>query len=232
MNRFFAPLEIKFGEPDEPAGTFTGYGSVFGNMDSHGDVIVPGAFKNSLATYEAQGRKLSMYMQHGFSDERPVGVWDSAVEDSKGLLMKGRLLGLETETGKYNYALVKGGAMRGLSIGFRVAKADYPNEPGKPRRMIKEINVHEVSLVDQPSNPLAQVDSVKAAIDDCKSVRDFEEFLRREYGFSRSEANVLTSRFKSICLRESVGAEGGPSEDLPDIEALAESIRRITGNFK
>lgn len=221
MNTFFAPLELKFPGDPAQAGTLEGYGSVFGNIDSYGDTIAPGAFKQSLAEFAAQGRKISMYMQHGFGDPRPVGVWDSVEEDGKGLYVKGRMLGLETETGKYHHALVKGGAVQGLSIGFRTVKADYPNEPGKPRRVIKELKLFEVSLVDQPANPAAMVASIKCALADIDSFAALEKFLRSEYRMSRSEAMTVISKCKAIDARDAVDGEDGQSDSAGAKDLLA-----------
>jgi hypothetical protein len=69
-------------------GTFEGYGSVFGVVDSYREVVEPGAFMASLAKRKAKGIKL--LWQHDAS--QPIGVWDDLAEDSKGLWGKGRLL--------------------------------------------------------------------------------------------------------------------------------------------
>lgn len=236
MIHFYAPLELKFAPDDSAetlAGAFEGYGSVFGNVDSHGDMIMPGAFKGSLAEYAAQNRKISMYIQHGFGDPRPIGVWDSVEEDAKGLYVKGHVLGLDTETGRYHYALMKGGAMQGLSIGFRPVKADYPNEPGKPRRVIKEVKLREVSVVDQPSNPATYVSDIKSFIEEATSLSELERFLRNEYRMTRSEVTVLVSKIKSIDLSDS--EEDDPDKGLSDsaaVKELAEAIRRNSNKLK
>lgn len=227
MNHFFAPLELKFAQDDAATGTFQGYGSVFGNIDSHGDMIAPGAFKTSLAEFAATSRKVSMYMQHGFGDPRPVGVWDVVEEDAKGLRVEGRLLGLDTETGRYNYSLVKGGAIQGLSIGFRAVKADYPKEPGKAKRVLKEVKLYEVSLVDQPSNPAAQVADVKSAMAECQSFAELERFLRAEYRMTRSEVMALVARAKALDLSDSVeGKKDGDLSDSVDVASLVELVTR------
>jgi HK97 family phage prohead protease len=234
MNKFFAPLELKFAQEDTPTGGLEGYGSVFGNIDSYGDTIAPGAFKHSLAEYAAQGRKISMYIQHAFGDPRPIGVWDSVEEDAKGLYVKGRILGLDTETGRYHYALAKGGALQGLSIGFKTLKSDYPNEPGKPKRVIKEVKLFEVSLVDQPANPAALIGQIKS-LDEAKvSLRELEEYLRERYGMPKSEATGLIACVKRICSGEPAEAnEGAPSGEPPsNLEDLAELLRRNVSLLK
>lgn len=193
MDRLSCGFEYKFANPDN--GTFSGYGAVFGNVDSYGDVIAPGAFATSLAATKAVGRSLSMYMQHGAAlggDPRPVGVWTNVAEDSKGLFVEGKLVGLDTEAGKYNYALMKEGAMTGLSIGYRTIKADYGKTAADPKRTIKVANVHEVSVVDNPANALARVDSLKSA-EDIKTIREFEDFLRDVGGFSHTAAKAIAA---------------------------------------
>lgn len=226
MDYCFAPLEMKFASTEADAGTFSGYGAVFGNVDSYGDMIAPGAFKTSLAEFAARGWKVSMYVQHAFGDPRPIGVWDEVVEDAKGLAVKGRLLGLDTETGRYHYALAKGGALSGLSIGFRPVKADYPNEAGKPRRVIKEAKVFEVSLVDQPANPLAQVGQIKSVIGEIQTFAELEKFLRNEYRMSRSEAMAVLAAVKRVRLSDSANDLDEGLRDASDIAAIAALARR------
>ena len=120
FNHIEAPLEIKLAG-DPARGEFEGYASVFGGLDSHGDRVAPGAFAQSLADRKSAGRSLPMYMQHGpslGSDPRPVGLWTNVAEDTHGLKVAGRLVGLDTDAGRYNLALIRDGAMRGLSIGY------------------------------------------------------------------------------------------------------------------
>ncbi len=209
QSTLIVPFEVKFSAGDA-LGVFGGYGAVFGNEDANQDAIAPGAFKVTLAKLKAEGRAASMYMQHGpllGGDPRPVGVWTQIEEDDRGLAVKGKLVGMDTETGKFNYALVKEGAMKGLSIGFKTRKADYPKDGKGPRRILKEIDLFEISIVDQPANALALVDSIKS-VDDMTE-REFERLLMRDAGFSRSEAlHVINKGFKSLqAMRDAGGDE-------------------------
>ncbi|WP_336946889.1 HK97 family phage prohead protease [Asaia sp. HN010] len=155
-----APFEWKFA-PDAPEGSFEGYGSVFGHKDAHGDIVLPGAFAETLAERKAQGRSIPMHVMHGIlgGDGLPVGVWEDASEDAHGLHLRGRLSGMDTDYGRRLYGLVKDGALGGLSIGFSLRKngATFGTDPKGSRRQIKAVNLHEVSLVDDPSNALARV---------------------------------------------------------------------------
>jgi HK97 family phage prohead protease len=194
MDRLNCALEIKFAG-DTPAGEFEGYASVFGGLDSYGDQIAPGAFTRTLAERKASGRQLPMYFQHGRilgADPRPVGVWKSVEEDGRGLKVSGKLVGLDTETGKYNLALIKEGAMRGLSIGYRAKKADYPKEAGKPRRILRDVDLGEVSVVDDPADASAIITGVKAA-QSVRTIREFEDWLRDVGGYSHAAAKAITA---------------------------------------
>lgn len=190
MDRISCGAEFKFS--NEATGAFSGYASVFGGLDSYGDQVAPGAFTRTLAEKKAKDAALPMYMQHGRmlgADPRPVGVWTNVQEDGKGLAVEGRLVGLTTETGKYNFALMKEGAMRGLSIGFRAVKADYPNKAGQPRRILKDVHLGEISVVDDPADSAARITAIKSAA----TIREFEEFLRDAGGFSRAAARAIAA---------------------------------------
>lgn len=166
MDNVFAPFEVKFVDSGA-AGEFEGYGAVFSNQDSHGDVIQPGAFRDTLAERKAAGRSLPMHVMHGIlgGDGVPVGVWKSVAEDDNGLHVKGKISGVNTDAGKLLHERVKDGALGGLSIGFTVKKngAVYGQNPGEPRRTLKSVHLHEISLVSDPSNAKARVMSVKSA---------------------------------------------------------------------
>lgn len=194
------PFEIKFAGDDAPVGSFEGYGAVFGNIDSHGDVIEPGAFAKTLLERERAGRALPpMRKMHGLNSLDPIGVWEKMSEDANGLYVKGRLVGLDTEAGKFTYAQLREGALKGLSIGYKVpphgAKMGS-GKPGEPRRYLKSVNLNEVSLVDDPSNAYARAYSVKGAGDliaeEIKTIRDFEDFLR-DAGFSNAAAKAIAA---------------------------------------
>ena len=116
-----------------------GYASLFWTRDLGGDVVAKGAFRESLAT--APG-PLKMLHQH---DARaPVGVWDEVREDARGLYVKGRVL-TQTPDGRLVGALVKAGALDGLSIGFRTRRAR--SAEGGRVRVLSDVDLWEVSLV-------------------------------------------------------------------------------------
>lgn len=177
-------LQIKATGDD---GTVEGYGSVFGERDSYDDVIAPGAFKGSLAAHKAVGTMPAMLWQH--DGAKPIGIWTEMVEDSKGLRIKGQLA-LETVLGKEAHALLKLGALNGLSIGFVSKQWTYDRDTDV--RTLTELDLWEVSLVTFPANGKARVTNVKAA-DDLAVPKDAERLLR-DAGFSKSDATAFVSR--------------------------------------
>jgi len=130
-----------------------GYASLFWTRDLNEDVTAAGAFGESLARTAASGVK--MLFQHE-SDE-PIGVWDEITEDARGLYVRGRILTV-TPQGRMVAALVKAGALDGLSIGFRTVKA-RPDESGR-LRVLTEVELWEVSIVTFPMLPGAKITNV------------------------------------------------------------------------
>jgi len=162
MNTIDFGLEIKAVTEE---GEIEGYGAVLKNVDEVGDRLVPGVFTKTLAMHQKNGTRPLMLWNHN-SDE-PIGIWSDLVEDAKGLKVKGRIV-LETARGKEVHALLKAGAIQGLSIGYRT-KADAI-ENGV--RVIKDLDLWEISPVSFAANGKARVTGVK-------SVGAMEEFARR-----------------------------------------------------
>lgn len=177
-------LEIKATDD----GTVEGYGSVFGVKDNYDDVIAKGSFVASLAEHKSAGTMPAMLWQH--DSGAPIGVWTEMVEDAKGLRIKGQLA-LDTVKGKEAHALLKMGALNGLSIGFRsMPGTSKYNDDGV--RVLTAIDLWEVSLVTFPANEKARVTNVKSA-DDMATPKDAERALR-DAGFSKSDATAFVSR--------------------------------------
>jgi len=202
-------------------GTFSGYASVFGGVDSYGDTIIKGAFEHSLKN----NGKPKMFYGHDWS--MPVGKWTKAREDDKGLWVEGELTPGLTRAADVHAAL-KHGTLDGLSIGGFLKKGDYEDTEGG--RVIRRwTNLVEVSPVVFPADGAARIDasSVKGAdfleaIDACDSIRDLEGLLRDAGGFSKGASAAYLARAKSI-----LGVRDAHDDDLATKEILAR-IQRIT----
>lgn len=178
-------------------GTVEGYGSVFGVRDNYDDVIAPGAYLASLAAHKAAGTMPAMLWQHDAT--APIGVWLEMVEDSKGLRIKGKLA-LDTVKGAEAYALLKMGALNGLSIGFVSKEWSYDRDTDV--RTLTQVDLWEVSLVTFPANEAARITGVKAAdVAGIKTIRQAEQALR-DAGFSADTAKAFLAEVKRIALDE------------------------------
>jgi HK97 family phage prohead protease len=190
------PCELKV---SGDGGVFEGYGSVFSIEDMGGDVVVPGAFTETLAKQKAAGRFPAMLWQHRQAE--PVGVWTSMEEDSVGLKVRGQLA-LKTARGAEAYELMKMGAISGMSIGYRSRDDSYDRVTGV--RSLKKVDLHELSLVTIPMNDASRVSAVKT-IEELDSLSEIERHLRDACGMSKSEALAMVSRVKSVISRSDSG---------------------------
>lgn len=145
-------IEVKFDE--DGAGTFEGYASVFGGVDSYGDTILPGAYKKTLKR-KAGDRPIRMRWNHWGP---VIGKWIEIVEDEKGLRVKGELTPGHSIAGDV-YASLKHGAIDGMSIGYRPIQI---RDLGDGKRELKEIELVEISVVEEPADISARVGNVKA----------------------------------------------------------------------
>lgn len=192
-----AGIELKLATDNVNAGVVSGYGSVFGVRDLHGDVVEPGAFSASLRDQRTKGQMPAMLWSH--DPERPIGVWHTADEDGRGLKLTGQL-NLDTNDGREARALLKQGAFNGLSIGYQVLSGGASVDRDGTRRL-KALKLWEVSLVTFPSNDAARIDGVKGLA----SSRDFEGFLRAS-GFPKSAARKIAAGGWSALRNDDTGA--------------------------
>jgi uncharacterized protein len=197
-------IEVKaIGESDGQM-RFTGYGAVFGNVDSYGDVIKKGAFQETLKQAKKTGIYPAMLSQHGgwgmsADDMTPIGLWDELSEDDTGLKLSGVFA--DTQRGREMYTLMKmqpRPAITGLSIGYIAKKFTVGTKPSEPRRTLEAVELMEISPVTFPANFKARVASVKSAL----TIRDLEQALR-DVGLSQAEAKALMAGgYKAINQRE------------------------------
>lgn len=149
MDRLYVETKI-FAEDD---GAISGLAWKFGQGDRIGDWIEPGAFKSTA---------LPLPMLFGHDQNDPIGTWDAADEKSDGLHIRGKLLIDDVPRAREVRALVKSGAVRGISIGFLTKKAENRKGGG---RTIKALELLEASLVTLPMHPGARVTSAKSAVE-------------------------------------------------------------------
>ena len=210
MNHLHRPLQVK--SIDE-RGVFEGYGSVFGVEDHYREVVERGAFAKTLARWRAKGRMPALLWQH--DRDKPIGVYEDMAEDEHGLAVRGRLLIDDVPLAREAWALVKAGAIGGLSIGYRTERAEFDDRRGV--LLLKELDLWETSLVTFPANEAATVTGIK-------TIRDFEKFLR-DSGFSKREAvRIASNGFDR--------RDAGEETDADAAEAIKAALRKNIQSFK
>ncbi len=236
MEHKFLTFELKADEAKDGVRSFQGYGSVFNTVDSYGDTIVKGAFKDTLKEWKTKSKLPKLLLQHGgggffggaADDMVPIGKWDEMKEDGHGLFVRGHLFDLDTDRAKSVYAAMKEGELDGLSIGFRTKKWEYDEE--KEIRTLTEIELWEVSLVTFPANDPARVSAVKAD-GSLPTAREFERWLQREVGFSKSQAETIISKGYRRVLQGGALPSGEACEDVRELlDAVKRRAAILTGD--
>ena len=206
----------------DDSGTFEGYASTFGNVDNGGDKVMPGAFVEGLASARRGGRTVKMLWQH--DPDQPIGVWDDMAEDAKGLRVRGRLV-LEVPKAREAHALAKAGALGGLSIGYRTKEA----APEGNYRLLKKVDLFEVSMVTMPMNERAKFTAIKS-----EGLEDITEKLRAGDRLTEREFEMLV---KGLGLSNSQAERAarvhlkGPGEPVEAVQSGDAFLRALLGHM-
>ena len=199
----------------EADGVFSGYASLFGRVDLGKDVVEKGAFAASLKARGAAG--IRMLFQHDPAE--PIGVWSEIREDARGLFVRGRLT-KDVARAREVLSLMRGGALDGLSIGFRAVRAK--SDPRSGVRRIMEADLWEISVVTFPMLPDARIDMVKGRRR-LPTTREFESWLTRDAGLTRGEARCVIAKGFASLVR---GRDAAPGDGLTD--RIRDATRMMT----
>lgn len=152
-------LNFKVESADLEEGVISGYASVFGNVDSYGEIVVEGAFRKSIEKIKKTGKVISVFYGHNMEDPRAnIGRVIELREDSRGLFFKAQL-DLSGDTyGRLVYEQLKDGRLDSLSFGFSVIDG-ASTEAGYE---LRELELYEISVVPIPANQEALITEVKA----------------------------------------------------------------------
>ena len=194
------PIEIKAVNED---GLFSGYASVFEEIDSYRDIVKRGAFEKTLAESESKGRAVPILWQHDAA--KPIGVYTELKEDEHGLYVEGQL-NMDVQQAREALSLLRQKALSGISIGYNSVRYDTDVKSGV--RRLYELKLYEASLVTFPSCDGARVTDVKTILADGQlpSLPEFEDFLC-EAGFSRSQAKAIAGNGLTKLIRREVGSD-------------------------
>ena len=194
------PIEIKAVNED---GLFSGYASVFEEIDSYRDIVKRGAFEKTLAESESKGRAVPILWQHDAA--KPIGVYTELKEDEHGLYVEGQL-NMDVQQAREALSLLRQKALSGISIGYNSVRYDTDVKSGV--RRLYELKLYEASLVTFPACDGARVADVKTILADGQlpSLPEFEDFLC-EAGFSRSQAKAIAGNGLTKLIRREVGSD-------------------------
>ena len=213
-------VEFKFDSTAK--GSFEGYASVFNNIDSYGDMILPGAFEETIAKRD----QVPMLFNHWM--DNLIGKATSLKEDDIGLKFNGRLTPGATMANDV-YQHMKAGALDGVSIGYRVQPGGADMD-GKIRTLSR-VDLMEISMVISPANKSARANlgSLKGDFDpdEMKSLADVEAFLR-DAGMSRVEAKAFVAKVRAInpcVMQDGTTATDAAKSEQEETVALATMIR-------
>jgi uncharacterized protein len=202
---------------DGMPGRYAGYASVFGGVDSYGDTIIKGAFESTLRT----NGKPKMFFDHDWS--MPIARIDSAKEDDHGLHIEWEMTPGMSKSADVQAAL-EHGTLDGLSIGGYVKAGDY-DETENGRVIRRWANLMEVSVVAFPADTAARVAKgadFSEVIEELRSLKEIERFLRDAGGFSKGAATALVARAKAV-----LGVEGDPDAATAEAKAIAQVTQRL-----
>lgn len=146
-------LQFKNSAIDIDSRTFTGYASIFGNIDSYDDIVMPGAFSKTI---QERKDKVKVMYNHSWT----IGKALEMEETGKGLFVKGYVS--TTQRGDEVLALMADGAIDEMSIGYEAIKWDYDEMSGKQVRKLTELKLYEFSPVDFAANDQALITGIKA----------------------------------------------------------------------
>lgn len=194
--------------------TFSGYASTFNNVDSYGDMIDPGAYDDTLKNRE---RPIRLRWNHWGP---VIGKLPRIETDEVGLSVDGSL------TPGHSVAMdaaasLKHESINGLSIGYydRESEMIQHGEQGRTIRLLKKIELLEISVVEEPADLGAQIDTVKTMLTEADELRDIETVLRKQYGISQTGATAIVSAVSRVLKRRD-GEKAKHSELVKLIESM------------
>lgn len=195
---------------------FEGYASKFGGVDDYGDSIVKGAYLKTLSN-----RRRPVQMLKGHNRSIVIGKWLDIREDDNGLYVKGELTPGHSLSEDV-YASLKHGAINGLSIGYRVVDSEVRDQI----TYLKEIDLIEISIVNNPADLQAEVSDVKEFEDDLEDIEDIkslEQFFRDRFDLSQKQSKALVSRAKGVFGHRDDGSDDDGQRDAESSKTSLES---------
>lgn len=200
-------IQFKTESFDEDEGIFSGYGAVFGNVDSGGDIIEHGAFTKTLAKGWERVKILALHNDAILPIGRPIELR----EDENGLYLKAKIS--DTATGRDVKTLIKDGVLSELSIGYDPVIFEFDENQ---IRHLKELELFEISVVTWAMNEQALITDYKSldrkAAEFRETVELLDMYLKR--AAERLDAAAGRRKEKSAKRRGIVGSKDRKSREI------------------
>lgn len=177
----------------------TGYAATFHDVDRVNDAIQPGAFKKCLDRMASKGESLQLYLNHDLMV--PIGSIESVVEDRKGLKYVAHMPKDDTLVSGRVVPQIKRRSLKANSFGYKVRASDRRKSDNV--RLLREIDIYEISVVGMPANPAA-------VIEHCKGVVPFQDDLAVDVRAKNWDAEAA--------MRRLLTHFGGENGDRPDAD--------------
>ena len=157
---------------DEKSGIVKGYGSVFNNIDSDGDMIAKGAYTKTILE---NGERVKYLYQHKM--DQPLGKMINLYEDEKGLMFEAEIP--KTQLGSDVLELIKAGVITENSVGIMpMQKESCPGGMEKCYRKLTEVKLYEISAVTLAANDEAMILDVKGNVDVDKVLSRYDNLVK------------------------------------------------------
>jgi HK97 family phage prohead protease len=211
-------ISTKIEFKNEEEGTFTGYGSIFGVIDSWDDIVVKGAYKKTLIDHK---NTFPLLWYHQV--DQPIGII-KGVEDTKGLAVEG-FLNLKVKKAEETRSLMIQKAVKGLSIGFDPIKYDYDEVEEREIRFLREIKLWEISSLTFQACPGALVDNIKA-LKDFEDLSQYISFIKNSNTLdnSKKEAIIKISKELQALIETWPPLESTPKNKPPESDEKPETF--------
>jgi HK97 family phage prohead protease len=195
-------------------GEFIAYASVFGNKDLVGDVVMKGAFTDTLAQWKTAGAPIPLLWGHNMADPDYNLGYVEAEEDEKGLRIHG-YFDMDSPKAPQSYRLLKSGRTRQFSITYRVTDGAYVMPEGDDTSYkdayyeIRSLDLFECSVVQVAANQEAEVVAVKAAAQAlaAKAGRALSTKNEEAIRGALSQAEEIVTALKTVLPNDAAGEE-------------------------
>lgn len=220
MERLYKSFELKAGDN----GIVEGYASTWTKTpDSYGDIVIKGAFTETLKKRKATGHPFPLCFNHDF--DQIIGAVTEAEEDDFGLKIKASFL--NTALAQEKRELVKEGIVWQFSFAYSVLGCEEPTEEEKKQgiyQKLTKLDLYEVSLVPVPANQTAIVTEVKNDSEvETKEVEVEEKSGRRN---SEKDEKLIREAISALQALLDNSKESDEGEDESKANEASEELKK------